>query len=380
MFQDEDSNATITTQELLNPNATIQQPIDLQDNELPEDAPQRPFMLVDTSEWSDGADTGRAFGVTNTKTAPSGVIEIAEPILRPRPKKTARQRADNPEEQEISEPLLRPTQAPRSTTNPPVRKAKNYDMSTTPGYETWGERANEKEETSFVVQYLPTRLASFITRAERYARDTLLPLVSAYAPRLPIFGAREAQRPTTKYIPTEFLNATSSVPVPTPTLEVKIESLREVGPPEKRYEESPEDPDILETTTTTTKAPLTTTTTKENIHAAQMDAIKVVSGPSISTSTALPPVALRGEGEKIVIVYPSNARDERKIRSHSYPEELQFEALYRHTAAPAARPVRVDLPTFAPPTSTLAPNVMPSKTDKYIPVPPFPKGSNSTPT
>lgn len=110
--------------------------------------------------------------------------------------------------------------------------------------------------------------------------------------------------------------------------------------------------------------------------------IQVVSGPAASTTTALPPVALRSESEKIVIVYPSNARDERKIRSHSYPEEMQFEALYRHTAAPAG--LRVDLPTFAPPTSSPAPgSTPPPDHDRFIPIL-FPKSdklkANAKPT
>lgn len=346
------------------------------DNELPEESPQRPFVLVDTYEWTGEAEsTGRAFGMTNTKTAPSGLVEIAEPVLRPRLRKTPRQRADNPEGHEISEPVLRPTQPPKSTTPPPlIRKAKNYDMSTTPTYDsvTWDDRA-EKEESSFAVQFLPARLASFISRAERYARDTLLPLVSAYAPRLPIFGARELPKPTARYIPMEDINVTSSVPVPTPTLEMKIESLRSVGPPgEKRQMETPEDPEIpilvsTTTTSTTTVAPLTTTTT-EKLRAAPTEMLKVVQGPVVSASTALPSVALQSEGnEKIMIVYPSNSRDERKIKSLSYPEEMQFEALYRHTAAPSD--LRVDLPTFTPPTTTHTPGTtsLPKTEARFIP-------------
>ncbi|XP_030026714.2 uncharacterized protein LOC115444885 [Manduca sexta] len=345
--------------------------IDPLDNELPEDSPQRPFVLVDTYEWTGNNDenTGRAFGMTNTKVAANGLVEIAEPVLRPRARKTPRQRADGLEEQEISEPLLRATKPPTPATPPPIRKAKNYDITTTPTYEPVTSDQPEKEETSFAVQYLPSRLASFISRAERYARDTLLPLVSAYAPRLPIFGSRELPKPTAKYIPTEDMNTTLSVPVPTPTLEMKIETLRTMGPPgEKREIESPEDPEISVTTTTTT----TTTTTVasiEKLRPAPTEMLKVVPGPVVSTSTALPPVALKSDGEKIVIVYPSNARDERKIKSHSYPEELQFEALYRHTAAP--KDLRVDLPTFTPPVSTQSPTTTSiMKVDsKYIPVP-----------
>lgn len=373
-IDDEPSNITIT-QDSIKDNSNKESVIDPLDNELPEDSPQRPFVLVDTFEWAGGAEsTGRAFGMTNTKTAPSGAIEIAEPVLRPRLRKTPRQRSDSPDDHEISEPLLRPTQPPKTTTQPtPLRKAKNYDMSTTPTYEstTSGDRA-EKEETSFAVQFLPARLASFISRAERYARDTLLPLVSAYAPRLPIFGSREMHKPTARFIPMEDMNVTSSVPVPAPTLEMKIESLRSVGPPgEKREIETPEDPEIpavVSTTTTTTTTPSTTTTEKVRLRAAPTEMLKVVPGPVVSTSTALPPVALRSESnEKIMIVYPSNGRDERKIKSHSYPEELQFEALYQHTAAPTD--VRVDLPTFTPPTTTHNPisTPFPKTESRFLP-------------
>lgn len=362
------SNANHEFYNKINATRDDSHPIDPLDNELPEDSPQRPFVLVDTYEWTGGENTGRAFGMTNTKTAPSGVVEIAEPVLRPRLRKTPRQRTDTPEAHEISEPLLRATQPPR-TAPPPLRKAKNYDMSTTPTYETvTGEKA-DKEHTGFVVQFLPSRLASFITRAERYARDTLLPLVSAYAPRLPIFGSREVPKPTARFIPTEYINTTSSVPVPTPTLEMKIESLRTVGPPgQKRLIESPEDPEIpLTSTTTTTSSTTEPNEPQERIKASPTEMLQIVPAPSTATSTALPPVALRSKGEKIVIVYPSNARDERKIRSHSYPEELQFEALYRHASK---SDLIVDLPTFTPPTTTIGPSTTAqTKTDeKYIPV------------
>lgn len=351
--------------------------LDTQDNELPEDVPTRPFALVDNSEWSE-VDTGRAFGVTNTKPAPNGGIEVAEPVLRPRLRKMSRQRSDNPDDppHEISEPLLKATQAPRSTTAQPSRRAKNYDMSTTtPTYDmmSWGERA-EKEESSFAVQFLPTRLASFITRAERYARDTLLPLVSAYAPRLPIFGSREAHRPSSKYIPTETINTTA--PIPTPTLEVKIQTLRSVGPPSARHDETPVEPDLAPIETTTLPATTTTTTqptTTIKLRPAPIEMLKIVPGPVVSTTT-LPPVAVRSDAERVLIVYPSNARDERKIKSHSYPEEMQFEALYRHTASPG---LRVDLPTFVPPIT--AQNVAAFPTDsRYIPVP-FQKADSQKP-
>ncbi|CAK1604004.1 unnamed protein product [Parnassius mnemosyne] len=381
MIQDNETANTTAQEIVIKDNITKEPAIDVLENELPEDSPRAPFALVDTYEWDSATDTGRAFGMTNTKTAPNGVIEIAEPVLRPRPRKTPRQRADMLEDNyEISEPLLRPTQAPRPT--PPSRKPKNYDVSTTPTYESTSLEITEKEETGFVVQFLPSRLASFISRAEQYARDTLLPLVSAYAPRLPIFGARELPKPTAKYIPTEDSNITSSVPVPTPTLEMKIETLRNIGPPgEYREIETPEDPDIpvVISTTTTTSTTTPSTTTTEKLRPAPTEMLQVIPGPVITTSTALPPVALQSVGEKILIVYPSNAREERKIMSHSIPEEMQFEALYRHTAE---RAIRVDLPTFLPPTSTpdLSSTVKSKARDaRYIPIDFLNKSDKETP-
>ncbi|XP_068630894.1 uncharacterized protein [Battus philenor] len=379
MLQDNEAVNT-TVQVNVKNDHTKESPIDVLENELPEDPPRTPFVLVDPYDWDSATDTGRAFGMTNTKTAPNGLVEIAEPVLRPRPRKTPRHRADSLDDnREISEPLLRPTQPPLQTL--PSRKPKNYDVSTTPTYETMSMEATaEKEETGFAVQFLPARLASFISRAERYARDTLLPLVSAYAPRLPLFGARELPKPTARYIPTEDFNVTSSVPVPTPTLEMKIESLKKMGPPgEFREIETPEDPDIPVVISTTTTAPSTTTpstTTTEKLRPAPTEMLQVIPGPVVTTSTALPPVALHSAGEKIVIVYPSNAREEKKIRSHSIPEEMQFEALYRHTAEPD---VRVDLPTFLPPTSTQISNgsTEPKVRDaRYIPVQLFKENEN----
>lgn len=361
----DDTNTTDMNGEVLH-NDTKLASIDEHDNEneLANDIPTRPFVLADNSEWVE-TDTGRAFGMTNTRPAASGGVEIAEPVLRPRQRKTPRHRADDDDTyHEISEPLLRATPPPRPTTSQlPVRRAKHYDIATTPTYEEipWDERG-EKEETSFAVQFLPTRLASFITRAERYARDTILPLVSAYAPRLPLFGSRESSRPVAKYIPTEMNNTTA--PVPTPTLEAKIQSLRSMGPPVARNHETPVESDIAPAEVTTTVDTTTTSSTTANIRPAPIEMLKIVPGPVTGTSTALPPVAVRSDDERVLIVYPSNAREERKIRSHSYPEEMQFEVLYRHTASPG---VRVDLPTFTPPvsspiSSTVAPDT------RYIPI------------
>lgn len=50
---------------------------------------------------------------------------------------------------------------------------------------------------SFTVQFLPERLAGILAQAERYARQTLLPLISQYTPSF--VGAGRTDRP--KYFP-----------------------------------------------------------------------------------------------------------------------------------------------------------------------------------
>lgn len=86
-------------------------------------------------------------------------------------------------------------------------------------------------------------------------------------------------KPTARYIPTEDFNVTNSVPVPTPTLEMKIETLRAVGPPgERREVETPEEPDIpvvISTTPTSTSTKATTTTT-EKLRPAPTEMLQVI--------------------------------------------------------------------------------------------------------
>lgn len=126
--------------------------------------------------------------------------EIYEPILKdrthagPQPR-THTGRSFNIEgdkkpnvftEQEIMEPILKATTA-RS------RKQKQVPMDT----------SSTRENSYFNVQLLPFRLGEIFERAEKYARETLLPLISEQAPRFFGFGVdREGpnqRRP--KYIP-----------------------------------------------------------------------------------------------------------------------------------------------------------------------------------
>lgn len=121
--------------------------------------------------------------------------EIFEPILKERQKPKANVgRSFNVEEkpnvfseQEIMEPILKAT-TPRS------RKTKNMPIESA---------ANTRENSYFNVQLLPFRLGELFERAEKYARETLLPLISEQAPRFFGFGTErnEPNDRKPKYIP-----------------------------------------------------------------------------------------------------------------------------------------------------------------------------------
>lgn len=121
--------------------------------------------------------------------------EIYEPILKDRPKPkshTGRSFSIDGEkkkifaEEEIMEPILKATTA-RS------RKMKQVPM----------ESSSTRDNSYFNVQLLPFRLGEIFERAEKYARETLLPLISEQAPRFFGFGIdrEEPNQRRPKYIP-----------------------------------------------------------------------------------------------------------------------------------------------------------------------------------
>lgn len=124
--------------------------------------------------------------------------EIYEPILKDRPqtKTQTNGRSFSVEgggdkkkvfaEEEIMEPILKATTA-RS------RKMKQVPI----------ESSSTRDNSYFNVQLLPFRLGEIFERAERYARETLLPLISEQAPRFFGFGIdrEEPNQRRPKYIP-----------------------------------------------------------------------------------------------------------------------------------------------------------------------------------
>lgn len=118
--------------------------------------------------------------VTTTEYLP----EIREPVLRPSKKEAGR----SLKLPEIMEPILRPRATRQNTRNEEIL------------YEEQRDEIQETSSTStrsFTVQFLPERLASILAQAERYARQTLLPLISQYTPSF-VTGARHEEP---KYFP-----------------------------------------------------------------------------------------------------------------------------------------------------------------------------------
>ncbi|XP_011174955.1 uncharacterized protein LOC105207204 isoform X2 [Solenopsis invicta] len=116
--------------------------------------------------------------------------DIKEPVLRPS-KKDAGRSLKLPE---ITEPILRPRATRHNTRNEvvPPQQQQHHD-----------KQRDEIQETSststraFTVQFLPERLAGILAQAERYARQTLLPLISQYTPSF-VTGIRHEEP---KYFP-----------------------------------------------------------------------------------------------------------------------------------------------------------------------------------
>lgn len=145
-----------------------------------------PWNIVDISSDGDSnslenTDTERGRGFSgpdfpartpgsdgNTEATTEFLPEIREPVLQVNKKETGR----SLKFPEITEPILRP------------RAARENVKSEAHGPETQKDEIQETSSTSrgFTVQFLPERLAGILAQAERYARQTLLPLISQNTP------------------------------------------------------------------------------------------------------------------------------------------------------------------------------------------------------
>lgn len=122
---------------------------------------------------------------TTTTTTTELLPEIREPVLRPSKKETGR----SLKLPEITEPILHPRASRHNTRNEGMQQYDNHDEI---------QETSSTSTRSFTVQFLPERLANILAHAERYARQTLLPLISYYTPSF-MTGMRSHEEP--KYFP-----------------------------------------------------------------------------------------------------------------------------------------------------------------------------------
>lgn len=120
----------------------------------------------------DSTETSRGFDTTDH----IGVTEVFEPVLRKDQPKLNKGRNLEGFQEEVVEPILRST---TQRTRDQVKAATQQQTN---------QRKSREEQGFLSVQLFPFRLGELLERAERYARQTLLPLISETAPRLFGFG------------------------------------------------------------------------------------------------------------------------------------------------------------------------------------------------
>lgn len=193
------------------------------------------------------AESSRAFNTRIIKKDGNLIKEIVEPILKPHSSKNARF-ADLDSKPEISEPILGPTTAKSfgetfkvesdAKTDFLTKLLNNnkeisynfYDVDDNPAdwvdkkllpkNEKWkredrsksikndDQNNNPLEMFAMTVQFLPQRLAQMFEQAEKYARETILPLVSTYTPKFISEIITPKEEP--KYLPLRYEEETTT--------------------------------------------------------------------------------------------------------------------------------------------------------------------------
>ncbi|XP_034946131.1 uncharacterized protein [Chelonus insularis] len=148
---------------------------------------------VETSEIESGRGFSGAEYIISTSTSSATSVdstttieftsEIQEPVLQVTKYETGR----SMRLPEITEPILRP-RTTRQNEKEVQGKAINQELTERP--------STKEEDKGFTVQFLPERLVGFLAQAEKYAKETFLPLISQYTPSF--VGGRQERL---KYFP-----------------------------------------------------------------------------------------------------------------------------------------------------------------------------------
>lgn len=110
-------------------------------------------------------------------------------------------RSFQPEMSEVYEPILKERKTPKGRNIQDFENKRRPNSNRPPVKDSSAEESS-REKDVITVQLFPFRLGELLERAERYARETLLPLISEHTPRFFGFGGpekKDERKP--RYIP-----------------------------------------------------------------------------------------------------------------------------------------------------------------------------------
>lgn len=155
--------------------------------------PWQPILEGNTLDKSDATESSRMFPV------------IVEPIVKSR-KIAVNQSKETGRSLSPTDDMILTDQSPLNSDETTSRTTTTTEQSRLNKIKNAFVPSNEvtrsRENTFFTIQLLPFKLGDLFERAERYARETLLPLISEQAPRFFGFGAGDPKSDKSpKYFP-----------------------------------------------------------------------------------------------------------------------------------------------------------------------------------
>lgn len=256
--------------------------------------------------------------------------EIFEPILKLKTAKeevhsgraiTEKTDSSTEKKEEIREPILK-------ATTQKARKMKNVILD--------GEVSKPRENSLFTIQLLPFRLGELIERAERYARETLLPLISEQAPRFFGFGRSDSRSERTpKYFP--------------PLGELAEEETQETSISERRIDLPP-----------TINGTLIEVPEYEEEIERSTAAIVKESEPIITENGSQPVELAESRSQKNIFSLLRRRNQGKSMTNYDQAENRNYYVSAEELSTDDGK-IRIDLPTYKPPQRSLPSAVFPYK-------------------
>lgn len=161
-------------------------------SESTDQLPWQPILDGNSLDKTDATESSRMFPVIVEPIVKSRTVPVTE--TKNQSKETGRSLSPN-DDTLITEQSALKTDEKTTTEQSRLNKIKNAFIPS-------NEVTRSRENTFFTIQLLPFKLGDLFERAERYARETLLPLISEQAPRFFGFGVGDPKSDKSpKYFP-----------------------------------------------------------------------------------------------------------------------------------------------------------------------------------